>query len=45
MNPNDTTEKSEDAPKSDAFDLNLEDDTPLPPICDLNGDGTCEACQ
>lgn len=25
--------------------LDLDDDTPLAPACDLSGDGTCEACQ
>ncbi len=25
--------------------LDLNDDTPLAPACDLSGDGTCEACQ
>lgn len=25
--------------------LDLDDDTPLAPVCDLSGDGTCEACQ
>ncbi len=25
--------------------LDLEDDTPLAPACDLSGDGTCESCQ
>lgn len=25
--------------------LDLNDDTPLAPACDLTGDGTCEACQ
>lgn len=25
--------------------INLDDDTPLAPACDLSGDGTCEACQ
>ena len=25
--------------------LDLNDDTPLAPTCDLSGDGTCEACQ
>ena len=25
--------------------LDLDDDTPLPPACDLSGDGACDACQ
>ena len=25
--------------------LDLDDDTPLTPVCDLSGEGTCEACQ
>lgn len=25
--------------------VDLSDDTPLEPVCDLSGDGTCEACQ
>ena len=25
--------------------LDLSDDTPLAPACDLSGDGSCEACQ
>lgn len=29
----------------DAATLDLNDDTPLAPACDLSGDGTCEACQ
>ena len=27
------------------FALDLSDETPLPAICDLSEDGTCEACQ
>jgi len=30
---------------SDGKGLDLNDDTPLAPACDLSGDGTCEACQ
>ena len=41
MNPEPTPEQ--DKPKPFALDLN--DDTPLPVICDLSEDGTCEACQ
>jgi hypothetical protein len=29
---------------SDTFALNLDDDTPLPVLCNLE-DGTCESCQ
>lgn len=25
--------------------LDLSDDTPLVPVCDLSGDKTCESCQ
>jgi hypothetical protein len=25
--------------------LDLDDDTPLAPVCDLSGDKTCESCQ
>lgn len=25
--------------------LDLNDDTPLAPVCDLSGDKTCESCQ
>lgn len=25
--------------------LDLEDDTPLAPACDLSGEGACESCQ
>lgn len=34
-------------PQTDATEqlLDLEDDTPLAPACDLSGDGACEACQ
>lgn len=31
--------------ESDGKGLDLNDDTPLAPACDLTGDGTCEACQ
>lgn len=31
--------------KSDPFALDLNDDTPLPVICELSEDGACEACQ
>lgn len=30
---------------NDGKALDLNDDTPLAPACDLSGDGTCEACQ
>lgn len=33
------------APACDSKALDLNDDTPLAPACDLSGDGTCEACQ
>ena len=28
-----------------ATELDLDDDTPLAPACDLSGEGTCESCQ
>lgn len=31
--------------KSDPFELDLADDTPLPVICEMGEDGVCEACQ
>lgn len=31
--------------KPEPFALDLNDDTPLPVICELGEDGTCEACQ
>lgn len=37
-------EVSEDAQKT-VGGLDLNDDTPLAPACDLSGDGSCEACQ
>ena len=41
MNPETTPEQD----KPDPFALDLNDDTPLPIICELSEDGTCEACQ
>lgn len=41
MNPETTPEQG----KPDPFALDLNDDTPLPVICELSEDGTCEACQ
>lgn len=41
MNPEPTPEQD----KPDPFALDLTDDTPLPVICELSEDGTCEACQ
>ena len=41
MNPDTTPEQD----KPEPFALGLSDDTPLPVICDLSEDGTCEACQ
>lgn len=41
MNPDTTPEQD----KPEQFALDLNDDTPLPVICDLSEDGTCEACQ
>ena len=41
MNPE--TTPGQDKPEPFALDLN--DDTPLPVICELSEDGTCEACQ
>lgn len=38
----DTIAPPQDKPEPFALDLN--DDTPLPVICDLSEDGTCEAC-
>lgn len=41
MNPETTLEQD----KPEPFALDLNDDTPLPVICGLSEDGTCEACQ
>ena len=41
MNPETTPEQD----KPEAFALDLNDDTPLPAICELSEDGACEACQ
>ena len=41
MNPE--TAPEQDKPEPFALDLN--DETPLPVICELSEDGTCEACQ
>ena len=41
MNPETTPEQD----KPEPFALDLNDDTPLPVICELSEDGTCEACQ
>ena len=41
MNPEQTPEQD----KPEPFALDLNDDTPLPVICELSEDGTCEACQ
>lgn len=38
------TETQEAAKQADAL-LDLDDDTPLAPACDLSGEGTCDACQ
>lgn len=37
--------KPADIKPIEPFELDLNDDTPLPKICDLSGDGTCESCQ
>jgi hypothetical protein len=29
----------------DEFELDLESDEPVEPLCDLSDDGTCESCQ
>lgn len=31
--------------QDEPFELDLNDETPLPVICELSEDGTCEACQ
>jgi len=36
-------EQPQDAQQSPGLDL--DDDTPLAPACDLSGEGSCEACQ
>ena len=41
MNPETTPEQD----KPEPFALDLNDDTPLPVICELSEDGTCEAFQ
>ena len=41
MNPETTPEQD----KPEPFALDLNDDTPLPVICELSEDGTCEVCQ
>lgn len=41
MNPETTPEQD----KPEPFALDLNDDTPLPVICELSEDGICEACQ
>ena len=41
MNPGTPTEQD----KPEPFALDLNDETPLPVICELSEDGTCEACQ
>lgn len=42
MNPETTPEQD----KPEPFALDLTDDTPpLPVICEMSEDGTCEACQ
>lgn len=41
MNPDTTPEQD----KPEPFALDLNDETPLPVICELSEDGTCEACQ
>lgn len=41
MNPETTPEQD----KPEPFALDLNDETPLPVICELSEDGTCEACQ
>lgn len=41
MNP----ETQPEPVQPDPFALDLEDETPLPVICELSEDGTCEACQ
>ena len=41
MNPETTPEQD----KPEPFALDLNDDTPLPVICEPSEDGTCEACQ
>lgn len=41
MNPETTPEQD----KPDPFALDPNDETPLTVICELSGDGTCEACQ
>jgi hypothetical protein len=41
----DTKTSPEQKPAEESAELDLNDDTPLAPACDLSGDGTCEACQ
>ena len=40
-----TPETTPEQDKPEPFALDLNDDTPLPVICELSEDGTCEACQ
>lgn len=42
--PKINVEDIENAP-GEQPELDLNDDTPLTPVCDLSGEGTCEACQ
>ena len=39
------TEQTPEQDQPEPFALDLNDETPLPVICELSEDGTCEACQ